>query len=211
MDRVSEGNDGASPNKRAKTETTAATNETKAEKAARLKASVKERLAKAKKLKEVRRNNNCLALLRRRMLRQQSPPTSETSSLSLRALQAKALAAASKTATTSSKKAKVFELDMTDTTAKVGGVALKNQPDVVAANDRQAAKDAAKARNYNPYLETYEDDDDDMGYDDSVKYKDNFRPTKKRGAFNWVKVRAGARGAKGPARTRFHKHTYTPN
>ena len=74
---------------------------------------------------------------------------------------------------------------MSDTTATVGGVALKNQPDVVAAKERKAAKEAAKAKSYNPYLEKYEDDEDDMGYDESVKYKDNFRPNKKRGAFNW--------------------------
>ncbi|GMH58533.1 hypothetical protein TrRE_jg4385 [Triparma retinervis] len=154
-----------SPNKRLKRETTETKGvettkettgaETKAEKAARLKASVKERLAKAKKLKE-----------------------------------AKAAAAAKSTLPGflgGSKKAKVFELDMSDTTATVGGVALKNQPDVVAAKERKAAKEAAKAKSYNPYLEKYEDDEDDMGYDESVKYKDNFRPNKKRGAFNWVK------------------------
>eukprot|EP00520_Triparma_pacifica_P003573 CAMPEP_0118662972 /NCGR_PEP_ID=MMETSP0785-20121206/17133_1 /TAXON_ID=91992 /ORGANISM="Bolidomonas pacifica, Strain CCMP 1866" /LENGTH=509 /DNA_ID=CAMNT_0006556585 /DNA_START=140 /DNA_END=1667 /DNA_ORIENTATION=- len=147
---------GGSPKKKAKMTTGGA--ETKEEKAARLKASVKERLARAKKLKEEK------------------------------------AAKAAKTITAATmgvgKKAKVFELDMSDTKAKVGGVELKNQPDVVAKMERKAKKDADKAKNYNPYLSASAYDDDetdesDLGfYDTEVRAKVNNRSRNKK--FNWI-------------------------
>jgi len=95
---------------------------------------------------------------------------------------AKAALAAS--AVPATKKAKVFELDMSDTSAKVGGVVLKNQPSAAATYERKGEE----KKDVNPYLSTYdeygEEEEEGGFYDDSFREKRRDRVVGKR--FNWV-------------------------